>query len=441
MYDTQFQDNFANRDSNKLTAVEVFAGPGGLGLGLRAAGFEVLVAIEKVASCVETYQRNHPNTIVLERDVRQVSNEEIESIFKSINKTDAVDLVAGGPPCETFSTAGPGIRNKERDHREHLFKELIRIAKTLKAKYILIENIPGLKTKKNLQGQKNGIFMEILTTLKEAGFNRFRYEVLNSADFGVPQLRDRLFIIATSEAELPLTFPKPTHGSGKKYPWITVEDALTDLPSLGNNETKTYYTAQPQNSYQQMMRGTLNDFGKQGMLDNLNSNYAKELSLHKAPNHRPGTIERFKMIGPGEGLKELMTKLDAQTLADFQQKRVLPNSWYIQRDRRLLANLPSPTVTSHCLDELLHPSDNRHITPREAARLQSFPDWYYIEGPWVVPHISEVQDKYEQIGDAVPPLLAFAVAKSIAKALKLSTSDELELPTASYQLAMESLLD
>lgn len=401
-----------------LTAIDMFSGPGGFGLGLCSSGFRILAAIERVKSCVDTYRRNHPSAVVIQKDIREVKDDEIVSVIKDRTRTGTVDLVAGGPPCETFTTAGPGTRNT-RDHRDHLFLELIRIAKAVKAKYVLIENVPGLMTKKDESGNKAGIFKHILNTLIDAGFWRFDFRVLNAMNYGVPQSRERVFILATSELDLPLPFPEPTHGPGRKYPWVTVSEAIGDLPPLENAEIKEHYSSEPQNLYQKIMRVPAKEFGGGLIVPDLCVEHINggTLTLHQSPNHRLRTIERFKMIGPGEGLKDLMTRLDEQTLSELQKQGVLPNSWYIQRNRRMLLNEPSPTVTSHCLSELLHPVQHRHITPREAARLQSFPDWYYFEGPLVLPHISPEQDKYEQIGDGVPPLLSLALGSEIARAL------------------------
>jgi len=142
------------------------------------------------------------------------------------------------------------------------------------------------------------------------------------------------------------------------------------------------------------------------------------LTYHWAPNHRPATIERLKMVRQGEGLRDLYMRLDEATRSKLQERKVIPKKWYIQRFRRLVLAEPSVTVTSHCLDELAHPTDNRLITVREAARLQSFPDWYLFRGgKWINPHGFEPQDKYEQVGDAVPPLLAYRIARALRGAL------------------------
>ena len=150
----------------------------------------------------------------------------------------------------------------------------------------------------------------------------------------------------------------------------------------------------------------------------LNSSYGSRLSYHQKPNHRPGTIERFKLLSPGENLKDLFLKHSPDEITKLQEARVLPAKWYIQRNQRLVARSLSATVTSHCLDELVHPKQNRALSVREVARLQSFPDAYDFKGgPFICPHMYETQDKYEQVGDAIPPLMAYYLGLAISKAL------------------------
>ena len=141
--------------------------------------------------------------------------------------------------------------------------------------------------------------------------------------------------------------------------------------------------------------------------------------------HRPATLERFSMLREGESLKDLFSRFCGEELKALQARHVIPNKIFIKRNYRLQSTSPSPTVTSHCLDEFVHPTENRALTVRECARLQSFPDSYDFKGgPYIVPHINrEVQDKYEQIGDAVPPLLAYAWGKNILRML-LEDKDE-----------------
>ena len=131
--------------------------------------------------------------------------------------------------------------------------------------------------------------------------------------------------------------------------------------------------------------------------------------------HRACTLDRFALLKPGESLKTLFERYQGEERKKLQEQRILPKKMFIKRNYRLRLDEPSPTVTSHCLDEFVHPLYDRALTVRECARLQSFPDSYeFVGGPYIVPHIDRtVQDKYEQIGDAVPPLLAYAWGKQI----------------------------
>ena len=135
--------------------------------------------------------------------------------------------------------------------------------------------------------------------------------------------------------------------------------------------------------------------------------------------HRACTLERFRLLRNGESLKDLFERYTGEERAELQARRVLPKKMFIKRNHKLILNEPSPTVTSHCLDEFVHPTFNRALTVRECARLQSFPDCYdFAGGPYLTPHLhNDIQDKYEQIGDAVPPLLAYAWGMKIRELL------------------------
>lgn len=411
------------------TLVDIFCGAGGLSLGFTWAGFMPLLAIDKVKDCAETYAYNHPFTKVITGDVTQVSNERIIEEISQRYGITSVDVVAGGPPCESFSTAGPTTR-KSGDIRDILFENVIRIGKALNAKYLLIENVPAIQSKKSEDGVKGDIFEELQKTLRRYGYGKFEYKVLNAADFGVPQIRQRLFIIATSDINLPIKFPEPTHSKTSTlwsdgYPqWITVEDAFSDLPNPSHREREdepvSKYTSMPNNNYQCLMHGIPSEefpVSTDTLLSGGNNQV--ELTYHWAPNHRASTIERISMIRQGEGLRDLWMRLDPEERKKLQQRKVLPAKWYIQRYQRPFPHEPSFTVTSHCLDEITHPFENRQITVREAARLQSFPDSYqFVGGKWINPHGYEPQDKYEQVGDSVPPLLAWNLARSLYSGLK-----------------------
>lgn len=394
----------------KITHIDCFSGPGGICTGLKAAGLDTVLAIEKVESCVETYTANH-NVPVIHKDIREVTENDIRKYVKG-----EVDLLTSGMPCETFSTAGSKSRSFY-DHRQYLFLEAIRIAEIVNAKMILFENVPAIKTKKTEKHGDKLIVQEIFEQLEKHGYKYHVDVTLNAADFGVPQFRERYFILASKEQR---DLKVPISNTENNY--VTVRDALIDLPSVKANsklEAKVYRNVE--SAYSKLMKD--NEFWK---LEKSKT----ELTYHLPPNHREGTLKRFMMIDQGEGLKDLFDKLTPEEIERLQGERVLPKKWYIQRNRRLKDNTPSVTVTSHCLDELLHPLENRSLTVREVARLQGFPDSYDFKGgPYICPHIYETQDKYEQIGDAVPPLLAYQWGLVIKEML------EVENPNVDNQLS------
>ena len=393
--------------AKQLTHVDCFSGVGGICTGLHAAGFNTILAIEKVGSCVETYARNHPSVNIIHSDITKIADREI---IDAINGRH-IDLVTSGMPCETFSTAGSKSRSFY-DGRQYLFAEGIRVAKLADASFILFENVPGITSKRVSKNSRRLIIEELEESLDRSGYTNRLAVILNAADYGVPQFRDRYFILASRNDEIKLDFPKPTTQKER----VSVADAFMGLPPVQPNskiEGKEF-TSQ-KNAYTDLLQDP-SFWRRQG--------YSSGLTYHMPPNHRQTTIKRIEMTRPGEGLKDLFDRLSNEEIEEYQESRVLPKKVYIQRGRRLIAEAPAPTVTSHCLDELVHPVENRALTVRECARLQSFPDSYdFIGGPYIVPHISDVQDKYEQIGDAVPPLLAYAWGETI-KQLIVGDSDE-----------------
>lgn len=382
----------------KITHIDCFAGPGGICTGLAAAGFDTKVAIEYIRSCCDTYSANHPTVKVIHSDIRDVKADDILPYIPA----DGIDLVTSGMPCETFSTAGNTSRSFY-DDRQFLFREGIRIAKIANAKMILFENVPAITSKTVGKEDKTLIVDVLKQELAEAGYSNFIEVVLDATKFGVPQKRNRFFILATRFTDWELMAPEATTDKV-----VTVEDALCDLPNVepNSNEDAKKYTRK-RSTYSALMKD-LGFWQREG--------FSTELTLQTAMKHRPSTIKRFSLLRAGEGLKELFERYEGEEREQLQKERVLPKKMFIKRNVRLRLDEPSSTVTSHCLDEFVHPIYNRALTVRECARLQSFPDSYFFAGPFLVPHIDRtVQDKYEQIGDAVPPLLAYAWGCTINK--------------------------
>ena len=200
---------------------------------------------------------------------------------------------------------------------------------------------------------------------------------------------------------------------------VTVEEALAGLRNVIPNSGKEAITYTGKESkFSLLMKDE--KFWKR-------ENFTSDKVTYQMPmKHRECTLKRFALLKQGESLKDLFERYTGEEREKLQAERIMPKKMFIKRNYRLKPDEPSPTVTSHCLDEFVHPKYNRALTVRECARLQSFPDSYdFCGGPYIVPHIDRtVQDKYEQIGDAVPPLLAYAWGKQINEIMKEGMIDE-----------------
>ena len=384
----------------KIRHLDCFSGVGGIATGFNAANIITAAAIEKVSSCTETYAANHVNVPVINKDIRKVTSKRVKELCG-----DNVEIISAGIPCETFSTAGSKSRSFY-DHRQILYKQVIRFAKVLNSPLIMFENVPAITTKKISRDSDILVIDKIRHDLKRAGYFNIAEFVLNAVDYGVPQIRERFFLLASKFDSFNLVQPKIV--TDKHF---TVKDAFAGLPKVQSN--RKYQTIKLNGSKSEYML-RMRDSKFWHIKD-----YGPDITYHQPPNHRERTLERFKLIKQGEGLKDLFNKYSERKVKELQEKKILPNKWYIQRNRRLRADFPSHAVTSHCLDEMVHPTENRALTVREVARLQSFPDSYqFVGGPVICPHLYETQDKYEQIGDAVPPLMSYQWAKTIKKLFK-----------------------
>jgi len=446
------------------TSIDLFSGPGGLCTGFKWGGILPLIAVEWTDTTVETYSTSHDaevfhlseytsggtanikylnqflkestRTLLIHGDINLVSSDLIkEFLWKryGINSvTETVDVVSGGAPCESFSMAGT---RKAGDERDDLFSNIVRIARAVNTKIILFENVKGMLSKAK-DGVKGAIFNYICDTFNdENAYPSYKLVsrdpntvLLKTADYGVPQSRERLFLVSINRefGDVNFLYPEKEYGPGRKYPYVTVDDAISDLPFVDMGKESTEYVLpksfknENQKKFLQIVRGLYSD-------DNMHTAAPKHLiekglfsdisiSCHKAPGHLKRKQELLALIKERETMRSAFERLTAEGVID-KYRHLFPNTIYGSRNRRLIADEPSFTITSHCLDETLHPTLNRAISPREAARLQSFPDWYQFAGPYVQFHGAKEQDKYEQIGDAIPPLMALALAKQIIKAL------------------------
>ena len=385
-----------------FTHIDCFSGPGGICTGMHAAGFDTKVAIEYIRSCVDTYKANHPEVHVIHSDIRKVTAEQILPYIPA----EGVDLVTSGMPCETFSTAGNTSRSFY-DDRQFLFREGIRIAQIANAKMILFENVPAIVTKTVEKNDPTLIVDVLKYELIEAGYENMVQVVLDASQFGVPQRRKRFFILATKDKNITLSVPEVT--SDKV---VTVDEAFIDLLNvIPNSEKAKEKYGKKSSAYAELMRN--DEFWKR------QEHHTDKVTYQYPMRHRNCTLERFSLLKQGESLKELFDRYQGKERELLQERRVLPKKMFIKRNYRLVGKDAAPTVTSHCLDEFVHPRYDRALTVRECARLQSFPDSYdFCGGPYLTPHLhNDIQDKYEQIGDAVPPLLAYAWGKKVCEIL------------------------
>jgi len=344
----------------KGTAIDLFAGAGGLSEGLKQAGFHVALANELNQWASETYRRNHPETILLEEDIHGITPSRILKLAKA-----RPDLVAGGPPCQGFSMAG---KRSIYDPRNHMFFEFIRIVRELKPRFILAENVTGLLT-----FMKGRVINKIEKELKSIGY-KVSKRIINSADFGVPQIRNRLFIFGDLNQSSDISSLKIP-----KSKWVTVKQAIGDLDFLNSGESSYKYMKQAKTLYQKMMRER-----------------SQVLHNHKASKHSQKIIDRFSCIKPGMKYKDL--KCETKT-KKRNQMRIFPNK-------------PINTINT-IPDDYIHYLLNRTLTVRESARLQSFKDKYIFLGQRTTGGKRRRVEcpQYTQVGNAIPPLLARGLGK------------------------------
>lgn len=349
-------------ENNKPLVVELFCGCGGTSLGFEMAGYQIAIGCDIHQPSMATFKNNHSNVSTVLGDIKKVTP---ESFTELLNGRE-VDVLIGGVPCQGFS-----LNNRKRhegDERNLLYKEFIRFVKALTPKVVVLENVSGMKSTGN-------IVEEIENEIGEAGNMRVKSKLLFAPDYGVPQTRTRLVFIGIQGGEV-FDFNSiiKTHGPTTTEPYVTVKDAIGDLPSLLADQTIDEYKMEAYSKYQKLMRKKVK---------------GKKLTNHKAPNHPKEVIEKIKATIPGTPM-----------YPKFKQRIRL--SWDIQ----------SPTQVSGGIRpqfQFGHPQDNRGLSIRERCRLQSFPDTFEVSGGIVQGRV--------QTGNAVPPLLAKAIALAIKKYL------------------------
>lgn len=348
--------------SDEPNVLELFCGCGGTSLGFEMAGFDISLGLDIHQPSVETFKKNHPDSAVILGDIKRFEPEKLLELFDGRE----IDVLIGGIPCQGFSLNNR--KRHENDKRNFLYLEFIKFVGILKPKVVVMENVSGMRS------TANGTFVkEIEDELSRIGKMKVKSKMLFAPDYGVPQKRNRLVFVGIRDAEFDFDKIEKTHGEETDKPYVTIGEAIGDLPSLKIGQTETKYKCEPFSEYQTLMR----------------ENAPTKLKNHTAPKHPQATVEKIANTKQGEPM--------------------YPK--YKQRIRLKFDDL-SPTQVSGGIRpqfQFGHPEDARGLSIRERCRLQSFPDSFEICGGIVQGRV--------QTGNAVPPLLAKAVALAIKKYL------------------------
>lgn len=346
--------------NNKKYMIDLFSGCGGLSFGFEQAGFECIVGVDFDKPALETFKYNHPNASAIHLDLSKE-----ESITEIISKIDnrKINLIVAGPPCQGFSLSG---NRDETDKRNILFYSVFKLAASIKPKYIVIENVPGIATLYKGKARE-----AILEEFERLGYTCSE-KILYAPDYGVPQIRKRMFFVGVLGDKV-FEFPEPTH---HKANYLTCWDAISDLPSLENDvgSQVANYLSEPLTIYQDQMRDG-----------------AEKLFNHVGTNHSSLVVSVIKQVPEGGNHKDLPEGVGTS--------RKFNEAW-----TRYHSEKPSKTIdTGH--RNHFHYKWHRVPTARENARLQSFPDSFRFLG-------SKTQQE-KQVGNAVPPRLGYALGKQI----------------------------
>ncbi len=332
------------------------------------------MAVEANKWAAATHRANHPETIVLNETID--NQWDVRSKLHELLGTEECDVLVGGPPCQGWSTLGHRANDIRRQAMNAGVELFLHQVELLRPPAALMENVRGLAVK---DGGRHLIAAK--DRLRLAGYRAVTYDV-RAADFGVPQLRHRVFLVGIRN-DLDLDFRLQATRSKKR--WLSVWDAISDLPPLAAGQHSDAYSGRPRTAIQKRLRGG-----------------SRHLTLHEAPDHSPRILQVLSALR-GEGSSRVNIEGELGLTSGFH------NTYC-----RLRSGEPAPAITSSAgrvsSGRNAHPFDDRALTPREAARLQTFPDTYQWVGPgrWSI---------YEQIGNAVPPVLAQAVAKQLLSLL------------------------
>jgi DNA (cytosine-5)-methyltransferase 1 len=348
-----------------MIGIDLFSGAGGMSLGAQWSGVRVTTAVECDVHAAATYKENHPEVQILNRNIENVRDLRTASALSTHEKL----VIFGGPPCQGFSTSNQRTRSRENP-LNWLFEHYLRVVTEASPDWVVFENVKGI-----LETESGFFFQSVLNSLSAAGY-AISHWILNAADFGVPQRRWRLFVVGSLHGKrVPKPSPTVRHA-------VTVAEAIHDLPILRNGAASDVrkYRSEPSSKYAKLLRGNL-----------------RECSNHLVTNNNDKVLKRYSHIPKGGNWEDIPRRL-MKNYAD-------PTQCHTGIYKRLKLSEPSIVIGNFRKNMLIHPTQNRGLSVREAARLQSFPDNFKFVG--------SIGFQQQQVGNAVPPLMAKAVFEAI----------------------------
>lgn len=371
-----------------MGVLSLFSGCGGCSLGLRQAGFEISLAADIDKDACDSYVTNLGNTSVQQIDLSNITPQELLKRSR-LNPTD-LNLIVGDPPCQGFSSAGT---KDWTDPRNILLRNFVETVTSLRPIWFIMENVEGLLT------ANDGIFIiEAISRFLESGY-WVRAKKVYMEQHGLPQRRKRVIIVGNLE-QCEFHFPRSTYWAQPTLPTVeqqiqlSILDAIGDLPAASDIGEVTY-EREPQNDYQRLLRRT----------DDL------PVTMHQLKRLNQAAQQRIRLLQQGETMKQLPQELQHPSFTRRSYRRVMDGTPTEKRGgapsglKRLVSDEPSLTITSGTPSEFIHPTQDRPLTLRECARIQSFPDWYEFIGSW--------NSIATQIGNAIPPMFMELLARHI----------------------------
>ena len=381
-------DKIGTATKQKPTAISLFAGAGGCSLGFGQANYDIKFATDVDANAVESYRRNFPRTPCEAADIRELT---ADSVLQRIGLNPGeLDVLLGGPPCQGFSSAGVKAGD---DPRNSLLTHYIRLLEGVRPKWFVMENVEGLLT-----NDAGSHVRDTVAAFLQAGYS-LNLEKIYAQGYGVPQRRKRVLIVG-NRLGYDFLFPEPVtlfSGSIFRKGESTFATAVSDLPPAGTEADRPLaFREPPRNELQTYLRGD-----------------AQSVTDHYSVALSDVQLERVRGLQPGQTMKDLPEHLQHDSFRRRAFRRVMDGTPVEKRGgapsglKRLFVDEPSLTITSAATREFVHPTEDRLLTLRECARLQTFPDTFEFAG--------SAASRIQQIGNAIPPILALAVAQHIAQ--------------------------